>query len=330
MSIEPQSLQEAIKHFSDEQVCIDTVAALRWPDGVTCVSCGHKEHYWLKTQKRWKCKECWKQFSVKVGTIFEDSALSLDKWLVALWMLVNCRNGISSYEVARDLNISQKAAWFLLHRLRLALKDGSVEKMGGGGHGVEADETYVGGTPNRMHKSRREKINKIMANNYGVNKYAAGKTTVHGMLDRETRKVRAQVIPNVKRITIQERILNNIAPGAKVITDELPTYKYALADKFIHEVVNHAQTYVRGQVHTNGIENFWSLLKRGLRGTYVAVEPFHLDRYLDEQVFRFNHRKDADGKKLKDSDRFAAALSQIAGKRLTFAEVTGKVGETSN
>src|SRR5205814_1290099 len=156
----------------------------------------------------------------------------------------------------------------------------------------------------------------------------AGKTTVHGMIDRETREVRAAVIPNVKRATLQEKILNNVHPGSTVYTDELPSYKYALAEKFVHEVVNHSQEYVNGQVHTNCIENFWSLLKRGLRGTYVAVEPFHLDRYLDEQVFRFNTRKD--GKRtITDSERFDFLLSKVAGKRLTYAEVTGKVGETS-
>jgi transposase-like protein len=129
----PKTLQAAIRHFSDEQVCIDTVAALRWKNGPECPACGHKEHYYLKTQKRWKCKECYKQFTVKLGTIFEASPISLDKWLLALWMLVNCKNGVSSYEVARALGITQKSAWFVMHRLRFALQRGSLVKMGGGG-----------------------------------------------------------------------------------------------------------------------------------------------------------------------------------------------------
>jgi transposase-like protein len=187
----------------------------------------------------------------------------------------------------------------------------------------------VGPDPRRMHKSRRAKILAIAGNDRSKNNRAPGKTIVMGMLDRNMRQVRAMVIPDVKRTTLQEKILNNVEGGSQVITDDFPSYKYALAEKFAHDVINHVEGYVQGQVHTNGIENFWSLLKRGLRGTYVAVEPFHLDRYVDEQVFRFNNRKDADGNKLSDAERFQIAASQIVGKRLTFAELTGKVGETS-
>jgi transposase-like protein len=324
---QPATLQDAVKHFSDEQVCIDTVAMMRWPEGPVCPACGHKEHYYLKTQKRWKCKECYKQFTVKLGTIFEDSPISLDKWLIALWMLVNCRNGVSSYEVARTIGITQKSAWFVLHRLRLALKNSSLLKLGSEGGPVEADETFVGPNPRKMHKSRRAKLQSI-ATEQDQKYRTAGKTIVMGMLDRQMRQVRAMVIPDVKRATLQEKILNHVEGGAHVMTDDFPSYKYALAEKFSHDVIDHVEGYVKGQVHTNGIENFWSLLKRGLRGTYVAVEPFHLDRYVDEQVFRFNHRKDADGNKLEDAERFNIALSQIAGKRLTFAEVTGKTSAT--
>lgn len=328
---QPVSFIQAIEWFSDEKRCLSYMISLRWPDGVvTCPTCGRKDPVFLKNQSKWQCKSVHakRQFSVKVGTIFEDSPIAIEKWLVAVWALSNCRNGISSYELARTLGITQKSAWFMLHRICLAMKSGSFTKLGGNGGSVESDETYVGGNPLRMHKSRRIAINAIMANNHGVNKYAAGKTTVHGMIDRETREVRASVIPNVKRTTLQEKILNNVSHGATVYTDELPSYKYALAEDFIHEVINHSQSYVKGQVHTNGIENFWSLLKRGLRGTYVAVEPFHLDRYLDEQVFRFNNRKD--GKRIvSDLERFDRAMKQIYGKRLTYAEVTGKVGETT-
>ena len=329
MDAKVKTLQQAIQYFNDEQLCIDAVAKLRWPDGKpTCPACGGKDHYWLASQKRWKCKECWKQFSVKVGTIFEDSPIPLQKWLPALWMLVNCRNGVSSYEIQRSLGVSQKAGWFMLHRLRLVVKALNLDaKLGSGGGPVECDETFVGPNPVRMHKLRRAKIQAI-ATEENLSRHAPGKTIVMGMLDREARKVRAAVIPNVKRATLQEQILKHVKGGATIYTDDFPAYKYALADKFAHDVVNHVETYVKGQVHTQGIENFWSLLKRGLRGTYVAVEPFHLERYVDEQVFRFNNRKDVDGRKLSDAERFKIALSQIAGKRLTFAEVTGKDGAT--
>jgi transposase-like protein len=323
----PTTLQQAIKHFSDEQTCIDTVASLRWPEGPVCPACGHKEHYYLKTQKRWKCKDCNKQFSVKLGSIFEDSPIGLDKWLCALWMIANCKNGVSSYEIHRALGVTQKSAWFMMHRIRLAMKNNSLGKLGGPeGGSVEADETFVGPDPRRMHKSRRAKILALAANDPNLNNRAPGKTIVMGMLDRNLRQVRAMVIPNVKRTTLQEQILKNVEGGSHMITDDFPSYKYALAEKFAHDVIDHVKGYVDGQVHTNGIENFWSLLKRGLRGTYVAVEPFHLDRYVDEQVFRFNNRGSKE-KPVNDGQRFEMLLSQIANKRLTFAEVTGKVGE---
>jgi transposase-like protein len=314
----PKTLQQAIRYYSDEQVCIDTVAALRWPDGKpTCPACGHQDHYYLKTQKRWKCKECWKQFSVKVGTIFEDSAVSLDKWLTALWMLVNCKNGVSSYEVAKAIGVTQKSAWFMLHRLRFALQDKeSGGKLGGDPHSkVEIDETFIGGKARNMHKSRRDRMTTCGA-----------KTAVMGMLERGG-KVKATVLGNKRRGNImQEIVRDNVVPGTWLMTDEFQGYS-GLEKDYTHLVVNHLERYVQGNVHTQGLENFWSLLKRGLGGTYVAVEPFHLFRYVDEQAFRFNNRGNREHK-ITDADRFQLALSQIAGKRLTFAEVTGKVGET--
>jgi len=316
-----KTLQDAIRYFSDEQICIDAVAQMRWPDGKPhCPACNGTEHYWLDTQKRWKCKECWKQFSVKVGTIFEDSPLSLCKWLPALWMIVNCKNGISSYEIARDLGISQKSAWFMLHRLRKVLKDRSISKLGGGtpNSEVEVDETFVGGKSINMHKERRIRYEQSGGHH--------GKTAVIGILERNGRQIRAKVVPNVKRETLQNEILNTVKHGCSVYTDDAVAYNQLWAN-YVHRVVNHAETYVKGRVHTNSLENFWSLLKRNLRGTYVAVEPFHLERYVDEQVFRFNNRGSKDAK-ITDADRFNLALSQIAGKRLTFAEVTGKDGAT--
>jgi transposase-like protein len=324
----PKTLQAAIKHYSDEQICIDAVARLRWPNGPECPACGHKEHYYLKTQKRWKCKDCYKQFTVKLGTVFEDSPISLTKWLPALWMLCNNRNGISSYELHRALGVSQKAAWFMLQRLRLAMQDGSLMKMGGKGGEVESDETFVGGKAKNMHAGRRAQFKVARESSMTGDANLVNKSAVWGVLDRESRKVRATVVPKVNREALQTAVLDQVAPGSKVYTDEARVYK-SLPNDYVHEFVNHMETYVNGQVHTNGLENFWSLLKRGLNGTYVAVEPFHLHRYVDEQVFRYNNRKDDNGRKLTDSERFEKALSQIAGKRLTFAEVTGKVDETA-
>jgi transposase-like protein len=326
---EPKTLQQAIQHFANEQACIDTVAAIRWPHGPVCPACGGKAHYYLKTQKRWKCAECWRQFTVKLGTIFEDSPVPLSKWLPALWMLVNCKNGISSYELASHLGVSQKAAWFMLHRLRLALQDGSIEKAGGNGGEVECDETFVGGKLRNMHKGRKLRIERErseLRNRTGQAPFW-GKVPVMGILDRETRTMRAKVVPNVLRATLQAEVLEQVHKGAKVYTDEAMAYGGLTAEQYAHQIVNHLEKYVNGRVHTNGLENFWSLLKRSLVGTYVAVEPFHLSRYVDEQVFRFNHRKDAAGFPLTPAERFAAALSQVSGKRLTFAEVTGKDGE---
>jgi transposase-like protein len=308
-----------MRYFADEQRCVDIVAHLRWPEGKPiCPKCGavegDRKHYWFATQKRWKCYACRKQFSVKVGSIFEDSAISLDKWLIALWMLCNCKNGISSYEIARDLKLTQKSAWFVLQRLRYILPTESNQKFGAEGP-VESDEVFIGPDPMRMHKDRRVKA-------HAAGRYS-NKAAIHGLLDRELRQVRATVVPNVKRETLQNIILENVAPSAELYTDQAASY-IGLEKEFIHEVVDHSREYVRGQVHTNGLENFWSLLKRTLRGTYVAVEPFHLDHYLAEQVFRFNNRTTKDNP-LTDGDRFALAVSQISGKRLTFAELTGKV-----
>jgi transposase-like protein len=314
----PKTLQQAIRYFSDEQVCIDTVAQLRWPNGPTCPKCGSGEHYYLATQKRWKCKKCAKQFSVKVGTIFEDSPIPLDKWLVALWMLVNCKNGISSYEIGRDLGLTQKSAWFVLHRLRLALQAGSLTKLGGGGSEVEVDETSIGGKARNMHMNVRKR--RITGTG------GRDKTAVLGILERGG-KVRTMVVSNRKKHALQTEVRNHVSAESALYTDALRSYD-GLEREYAHKVIDHAESYVDGRVHTNGLENFWSLLKRGVRGTYVSVEPFHLFRYLDEQPWRYNNRATKDNP-MNDADRFNLALAQIAGKRLTFAEVTGKAGEIS-
>jgi transposase-like protein len=318
----PQTLQDAINYFSDQDNCLQYLVPRIWPDGVTCPVCGRKDAAFLANQRRWQCKSVHKkrQFSAKVGTIFEDSLLPLEKWLPAVWALVNCKNGISSWELHRALGVTQKTAWFMLHRIRMAMGNHKFgfSKIGNndGGSGVEADETFVGGSFVNMHRDKRQ--------HYAARGGPQGKTIVMGMLDRDLRQVRAQIIPNVTRETLQTQLLKHVKHGSKLFTDEGTGYIGANY-RFIHEVVNHMETYVNGEVHTQGIENFWSLLKRALRGTYVAVEPYHLQKYVDEQVFRFNNRggrKKSD--RITDAERFSKALTQIVGKRLTYAQLTGK------
>lgn len=317
--MEPKTLQEAILYFAKPENCREYLVARRWPNGVICPKCGSQNVLFLEKYNRWHCREKHPapQFTLKTGTVMEDSPIGLDKWLTAMWMIVNSKNGVSSWEIHRNLGVTQKTAWFLLHRCRLALGEAPTAKMGGDNGPVEVDETFVGPNPRKMHADKREARYKAIS--------ARPNVPVMGMLDREARQVRAKVIPNVRRETLQNEILNQVEHGSTVYTDGAPVYDTLKAQKFIHETVNHVEEYVRGEVHTQGIENFWSLLKRGLRGTYVAVEPFHLDRYVAEQVFRFNNRATRDNP-LNDADRFALAVSQIVGKRLTYTELTGKMG----
>jgi transposase-like protein len=319
----PKTLQEAIKHFSDFENCRQFMVSVRWPNGVVrCPTCDSDKVTYLKNARLYKCygNHPKPKFSLKVGTVFEDSPIALEKWLPAVWLVVNCKNGISSYEVARDLGVTQKSAWFMLHRIRLAMQQGSIAKIGGEGSEVEVDETFIGGKLRNMHKEKQIRYRKITESaKFGG---PTGKAIVVGLLDRTSRKVRASVVPDVSRLTLQNAVLQNVTHGTNVYTDQAPAYQ-RLNKTYLHEVVNHAETYVRGRVHTNGLENFWSLLKRGLSGTYVAVEPFHLFRYVDEQAFRYNNRA-TKGNPMNDADRFQVALSQIVGKRLTYAELTGK------
>jgi len=320
----PKTLQQAIQYFSSEENCRNFMIAMRWPDGkVLCPRCGSAKVAWLEKAKLYYCgeKHPKQKFSLKVGTILEDSPIGLDKWFPAMWLLSNCKNGVSSYELSRDLGVTQKTAWFMLHRIRAAMKSKSLRKLGSTGGPVEVDECFVGGTPKFMHAKRR------MSLGYGIGGRTV-KVPVMGMLDRDAREVRTKVIPNVQRETLMNEILRQVQGAGTVYTDQHQGYDPLKAQAFIHETVNHLDTYVRGEVHTQGIENFWSLLKRTLKGTYVAVEPFHLDAYADEQCFRYNNRATKDNP-LDDADRFMLAVSQIAGKRLTYAELTGKVGETA-
>lgn len=301
----PSSLLEAIRYFADADVATDFVAKLRWPNGPVCPRCGDVEYSYLTTRRVWKCKGCKKQYSVKLGTIFEDSALGLDKWLPAVWLIANSKNGISSHELARSLGTTQKSAWFMLHRIRLAMQTGSFNKLGGE---VEADESFIGGKARNMHKDVRDR--KITARG------PKDKSIVMGIRQRGG-EMRASVVPDVKRRTLQGKIAENVAPGTTVYTDVYPSYS-GLDAMYAHRTVDHAERYVDGRAHTNGLENFWSLLKRGLHGTYVSVEPFHLFRYLDERLFAYNLRE------LDDYGRFATVLRAVTGRRLTYAELTGR------
>ena len=312
MKPEPTSLQEAILYFANPDNCIDYVAIRRWPDGVACPGCGSKKVSFNANRRTWKCGSHHpkREFSVKVGTIYEDSPIPLDKWLTATWMLTNCKNGVSSYEIARDINVSQKSAWFMLQRIRLAMQDEFFgSKLGTNGGEVEVDETFIGGKARNMHVSERKR--RITGTG------TKNKTAVVGILERGG-TIRASVVPSRRKAVLQEEVRRHVTAGAALYSDALKSYE-GLATEYAHQVVDHACQYVDGRVHTNGLENFWSLLKRGISGTYVSVEPFHLFRYLDEQMFRFNNRNDLD-----DAGRFDLAVRQIVGKRITFAQLTGK------
>jgi len=310
--VTPKTLKDAIVYFADPDNCLNYLAYYRWPKGVVCPTCGRTDVSFVPSRRYWQCKtrHSRAQFSVKIGTIFEDSPLGLDKWLPAMWLIANCKNGISSWEVHRALGVTQKTAWFMMHRVRLAMQESGGMLSGE----VEIDETFIGGKARNMHAAkRREKIH---------GRGPGDKAIAFGMVERGGR-VRASAALSRQAEDLQPEIRQHVEAGAAIFTDELKSYQ-GLDDDYKHAVINHAVEYVNGNTHTNTIENFWALLKRGLHGTYVSVEPFHLFRYIDEQAWRYNYRRD-----MNDGDRFNVVLSNVAGKRLTFAELTGKVGETT-
>ncbi len=315
MSKAPKTLQEAVIHFADAENCREFMANLRWPDGKPkCPACGSDNVSYLPNAKVYKCfakpAHDKVKFSLKVGTIFEESPIGLDKWLPVMWMLVNCKNGVSSWEIHRAVGVTQKTAWFMLQRGRLAMQD---DLNGGKLNGeIEIDETFVGGKARNMHKSKRARV---ITGTGGKDK-----VVVMGMLERGG-NVRAMVVDNRRKKELQKNIHEHVEAGAAIFTDELRSYD-GLEDGFKHQVINHAVEYANGNVHTNGMENFWSLVKRQLHGTYISVEPFHLFRYIDEQAFRFNNRKAMD-----DGERFIEVMKRAVGKRLTYAELTGKLEE---
>jgi transposase-like protein len=306
---QPTTLLEAVKAFSDPQVAHDYFVAIRWPHGVIgCPrpGCGETDVVKIANRNVWRCRVCDRQFTAKVGTVFEDSPIGFDKWLPAMWMLSSCRNGVSSCELARHLHVTQKTAWFMLHRLRLSMKTPTFEQLEGE---IEADETYVGGKPRHDSPWRTRKRTRALGP-------AEGKATVMGLI-RRGGPVRAFVVKDNRKNTLLPRIEGHVKRGATVYTDSLMSYR-GVQERYVHHVINHSIAYVRGRVHTNSIENFWSVLRRTLGGTYVAPRPKHLDRYLDEQVFRFNHREERDG------ERFPQAFRNADGNRLTYKALTAK------
>jgi transposase-like protein len=306
---EPQTLLQAVQYFSDPDVALTFFAGIRWPAGVACPRCDSTEVGFLKTRRIWKCRTCHKQFSAKLGTVLEDSPIALEKWMPALWLLCNCKNGISSYELGRALGVTQKTAWFMLSRLRLALQSETGGKFGGK---VEADESYIGGKARNMHYGKRKHV---------IRGRGPSKVAVLGLLQRHSKdghsKVRVSTGNGVRRHKIHENVRQHVEAGANLYSDAFSSYQGLDAD-YLHKVIDHAEAYVDGEVHTNGMENFWSLLKRAIKGTYVSIEPFHLFRYLDEQAFRFNNRE------TDDLGRFLTAVKGLVGKRLTYTGLTGQ------
>jgi transposase-like protein len=282
MDRRPRTLLEAIQFYASPENCRNDMVADRWPDGVVkCPQCGSVSVYFDASRNGWECKTRHpkRKFTLKTGTIFEDSPLPLSKWLPAVWMIANMKNGVSSHELARSLGVTQKTAWFMLQRIRLAMHvETPDEKMSGT---VEADETYIGGKARNMHGEKRKRL----AVKRG--RSLAGKVAVMGLLERHGSErgsqVRTAVLQGLKKAFLHGVIRDNVELGSEINSDAFHSY-IGLNAVYTHNVIDHAESYVDGTVHTNGLENFWSLLKRAIKGTYVSVEPFHLFRYLDEQA----------------------------------------------
>jgi transposase-like protein len=305
------SLRDAVLYFAEFENCRTFMMELRWADGkVKCPECGSEKVCYLAKNRLWKCysKHLKPRFTLKTGTIFEDSPIPLEKWLPAVWMLLNCKNGISSWELHRAIGVTQKTAWFMLHRIRLAAQNQTFNNLAGE---VEVDETFIGGKARNMHADKRaEKI---------AGRGPEGKAIVAAVLERGG-TVRTKVCNTRRKPELQALIRENVEAGSQVYSDALKSYDGLT--EFEHQVVDHAVEYVNGNVHTNGLENFWSLLKRSLKGTNVSVEPFHLFRYLDEQAFRFNNHD------MTDLDRFVFVMRHIVGRRLTYKQLTGKMEDS--
>jgi transposase-like protein len=294
------TLFQLMAALPNEQAAIDHFTAIRWKNGAYCPECGSTRIYHFSDQRTHKCGDCRKRFSIKVGTIFEDSKIELRKWLMAVWLITSHKKGVASTTLARDIGVTQKTAWFMLHRLRHAARTQSFNKPLDGE--VEIDETYVGGKAANRHKGDPK-------NGPGT----SGKVAVIGALERGG-KVVATVVESTGTATLDGFAHAVVAPGAQVSTDEHAGYRH-LGRTFDHGVVRHsAGEYVRDAHHTNGIEGYWSLLKRQIVGIHHFVSPKHLNRYVSESAWRFNLRDCGEG------DRVNALLSD-AGGRLRYKEL---------
>jgi transposase-like protein len=315
----PKTLVDAIRYFASPDNCREYLVARRWPDGVTCPTCGSKGVYFDKTLNGWKCKTKHpkQKFTLKTGTIFEDSPIGFDKWLPVVWMITNCKNGVSSWEIHRAIGVTQKTAWFMLQRVRLAMQNEDGGKLGGE---VEADETYIGGKARNMHVGKRKRLGMHQGRSM------PGKVAVMALLERHGKdgksRVRTEILSNLRKSHVQGHVRKHVEAGSTMNTDAYTSY-IGLDRDYVHNVVDHAECYVDGQVHTNGCENYWSLLKRTIKGTYVSIEPFHLFRYLDEQAFRFNNRD------WTDRERFDAVIKMVVGRRLTYEQLIGALSAAS-
>lgn len=291
------TLIQMMTAFPDEQSAIDHFTAIRWADGAYCPLCGSTKVYHFSDKRTHKCGDCRKRFSIKVGTIFEDSKIELRKWMMAIWLITSHKKGIASTTLAKDLGVTQKTAWFMLHRLRHAARTQSFNKPLDGE--VEIDETYVGGKASNRHKGDPK-------NGPGT----SGKTAVIGALERGGNVV-ATVIDSTATATLDGFAHAVVTPGAKVSTDEHSGYRH-LGRTFDHGVVRHgAGEYVAAGHHTNSIEGYWSLLKRQIVGIHHYVTPKHLNRYVSENAWRFNLRDMGEGERVN-------ALLASANGRLTY------------
>jgi len=297
----PTTLTEAIEHFAGPDRALAFMVGMRWPDGVTCPRCDCERVSFLKSRRIWKCMGCRKQFSVKVGTIMEDSPLPLKKWLTCMWLIANANNGVSSYEAARSIGVTQKTAWFMLHRIRHALRLDDLPLDGE----VEVDETHIGARAPRMNARARKR--------HEAKRPGAEKTVAQNIVQRGGGS-RSRVVPDTSRHQLQGRVRADVVPGSTVYKDEHASY-VGLVGEYAQLTVNHgAGQYVSGAAHVQNAENYWALFKRCVKGTWVNISPEHADAYLAEQDFRYTARKTDDG------SRMMATAMLAPGKRLTWKD----------